>query len=162
MLQNDSRTWKLFNNPTNTSPRLHLLPWLPVWDQTSWDTFPYFNSTCKFAKKKNQQFTGETFHTEYSHCVQGVQTSYLQWSHCEAAHVVPEDQSAMRPCGGDDRGLEVRGVTIAPIWTVCIQIPTLPTASIKETAQDHYYVVSQTVNFRVCLIFRSMYCTDLI
>ena len=51
MLQNDSRTWNLFNNPTNTSPRLHLLPWLPVWDQTSWDTFPYFNSTCKFAKK---------------------------------------------------------------------------------------------------------------
>lgn len=64
---------------------------------------------------QKQQFSGENFHTEYSHCVLGVKTSYLQRSHCEAAHVVPEDQSAMWPCGGDDRGLEVRGVTIAPI-----------------------------------------------
>lgn len=62
--------------------------------------------------------------------------SYLQWSHCESAHVVPEDQGALWPSGGDDRSPEVSGLTIAATWAVCTQIPTLQTASIREKTES--------------------------
>lgn len=59
------QTWKLFNNPRNTSPRLHLLPWLPDWDQTSWEPFPYFNRTCKWCEKNTREFSVVTFDTKH-------------------------------------------------------------------------------------------------
>lgn len=57
---------------------------------------------------------------------------YLKRSNCEASHVVPEDQRALRPSGGDDGGLQVSGVTVASVRTVCTQIPTLWTAAVGE------------------------------
>lgn len=76
----------------------------------------------------------------YSPSARRVSSSYSQWSDSEAAHVVPEDQRALRPSGGDDGGLEVGGVAVAAIWTVCTQIPTLWTASVRgktmSTEQD--------------------------
>lgn len=51
----------------------------------------------------------------YSPSVCSVSSSYLQRSDSEAAHVVPEDQHALRPSGGDDGGLEVGGVTVAAV-----------------------------------------------
>lgn len=56
---------------------------------------------------------------------------YLQCSHGEAPHVVPEDQGALRPSGGDDRSLEVSGLTVSTVWTVCIHIPPLGAVAIR-------------------------------
>lgn len=67
------QTWKLFNNPRNTSPRLHLLPWLPDWDQTSWEAFPYFNRTCKWCEKNTWDFCFHLWHRAlFSHCALSV------------------------------------------------------------------------------------------
>lgn len=52
----NSQTWKLFDNPKNTSPRFHLLPWLPFWDQTTRVTFLYFSSTCRYCKNKRYEY----------------------------------------------------------------------------------------------------------
>lgn len=46
--------------------------------------------------------------------------SYLQRSNREAVHVVPEDQNALGTSGGDNRCLEICGITIASIGTVRI------------------------------------------
>lgn len=40
---------------------------------------------------------------------------YLQCSHGESTHVVPEDQGALWPSGGDDRSLEVSGLTVLTV-----------------------------------------------
>lgn len=77
----------------------------------------------------------------FSRLVQNVNSPYLQWSNCESAHVVPEDQCALRPSRGDDGCQEVSGLTIVTIWTVCKHIPTLLTVPIREKTEstDHNY-----------------------
>lgn len=44
-----------------------------------------------------------------------VSSWHLQRSNRKAAHVVPEDQNALGPSGGNDRALEIGGIAIAPV-----------------------------------------------
>lgn len=60
----------------------------------------------------------------------------LQRSNREAAHVVPEDQRAQRPSGGDDGSLQVGAVTVASVGAVCTQIPTLGAAAIRQNIKN--------------------------
>lgn len=74
-------------------------------------TFPYFNSTCRYGENNESvplivilPMSAPFFYA-----------SYVQRSHGESAHVVPEDQGALRPGGGDGRALEVSGLTVAAV-----------------------------------------------
>lgn len=60
--------------------------------------------------------------------------TYLQRPNRKAIHVVPEDQRAQRPSGGDDGSLQVSAVTVASVGAVCTQIPTLGAAAIRKKA----------------------------
>lgn len=110
-----------------------------------------------------QEFSDETFYRDdyFPHCVRHVKSSYLQWSDCEAAHVVPEDQSAMWPGGGDDGGVEVSGLTIATVWTVCAHIPTLWTAPIRQQDQNKNIIMLPTCESSISWEFASLsgHCT---
>lgn len=44
----ETLTWMLWWIPMKTSPRLQLLPWLPLWDQTSYVTEPDLMKTCTY------------------------------------------------------------------------------------------------------------------
>lgn len=78
------------------------------------------------------QFGWDPIHrNDLSSSAECVFSLYLQCSHGEAPHVVPEDQGALRPSGGDDRSLEVSGLTVSTVWTVCIHIPPLGAVAIR-------------------------------
>lgn len=56
--------------------------------------------------------------------------------------MIPEDQSALWPREGDDRCVDVSGMTITTIRTVCTHIPALGSASVTiTTGQYHNYML---------------------
>ena len=63
-------------------------------------------------------------------------SSYLQGTHGESIHVVPEDQGTLWPSGGDGRCLKVSGLTVASVRTVCTHVPTLRAVAISGTAEN--------------------------
>lgn len=65
----------------------------------------------------------------------------MQRSNCEAVHVVPEDQRAQRPSGGDDGSLQVGAVTVAAVGAVSTQIPTLWAAAIRQKHKRLGYII---------------------